>query len=134
MIGLGLPTTDEIDLRLPQAVEHELLAILDEENVRYGRIIEFSVGAGDWAIYSVAVGTTSLAIGRLSRALATFLERHKGKSVKVNLRRETFETKGYSVAEVEKLLEAVSKAKQADLEQWKRSTQRGEPPEAHRDK
>jgi len=120
--------------RLPLTVERELLAILDEEAIHYGRIIEFSAGGGDWAAYSVAVGTTSVAIWRLSRALATFLGRHKGKSVKVNLRGKTFEAKGYSVEEVEKLLEAVSEAKQADLEQWKHSTQQGRPPEAPQEK
>ena len=99
MIGLGLAPTDEIDLRLPLTVERELLAILDEEAIHYSRIIEFSAGGGDWAAYSVAVGTTSVAIWRLSRALATFLGRHKGKSVKVNLRGKTFEAKGYSVEE-----------------------------------
>jgi hypothetical protein len=66
----------------------------------------------------------------LSRALATFLERNKGKSVEVSLPDETFEVTGYSVNEVEKLLKAVSEAKQADVEQWKHLSQQGEPPDA----
>ena len=131
MISLGLATTDEIDLRVPQAVEHEFLTLLAAEDVHFGRIVEFSAGGGDWAAFSVALSATSVATCRLTRVLATFLERHKDKSVKISLGGKSFEAKGYSLDEVERLLKAVSEAKQADLEQWKRIAQPGltsEPP------
>ena len=130
MIGLQFPTDDQIDLRVPPSARDELLSDLDVENVRYAEVFEFSrATGGDWAVYSVALTATSLAADRLVRALVTFLMRHRGKSVKVNLRGETFEATGFSVEEVRTLLRTVLAAKEEDAENWKRLAEQHDPPE-----
>jgi hypothetical protein len=125
LIGLGLPTTNEIDLRVPPAVKSEFLAVLDEESIHYGEILEFSAGSGDWPAYAVFLTASSLTVRRLSGALVAFLQRHKDKTVKVSLLGETLEFKGYSLEEVERLLEAVLEAKRKDVEAWVRLSQQG---------
>lgn len=106
LVTLGLPGNGTLDIRFPPQYEQEIRALLDEWDIRHGRVLEFSAGGELW-IEAVRVLSVPGGLAALAAMLKAFMHRHDGKRFVLN--GEEIETAGLSRNEIEQLLQAVAK-------------------------
>lgn len=115
-VRVGFPHQQDLELRFPSEYSNEILELLDEHQIEHGTVLELSANANLW-IESVHVLSAAGGLGALATMLHSFLNRHKGK--KFILDEDKVEMNGYSVKEIEKLLN-LRKQQQAKLDaQWR---------------
>ncbi|WP_336640275.1 hypothetical protein [Microbacterium sp. USHLN272] len=116
LISPGFHGHEELELSFPPEFSDELLELLDEHGIEHSSILKLSAGEDLW-FESVRVLGASGGLGALASILHTFMHRHRGK--KFTMKDGEFGAEGYSVRDIEKLLE-LRKSEQADLDaKWK---------------
>lgn len=115
-VRVGFHYQEDLELRFPAEYSNEILELLDEHKIEHGSVLELSADANLW-IESVHVLSAAGGLGALATMLHSFLNRHKGK--KFILDEDKVEIDGYSVKEIEKLLN-LRKQQQAEVDaKWR---------------
>lgn len=103
-------------MSFPAEYSTEVLQLLDEHEIEHGTILKLSATEDLW-IEGVRVLSVPGSLTVLATMLRTFMNRHNGKSF--TMKDGEFGAEGYTVKEIEKLLE-LRKAEQAELDaKWK---------------
>lgn len=112
--GMGSGT---IDLRVTPDYEAEVVALLDEHDIDNSSAIELSANS-DLAIVAVPLAATVIA--PLAKVLWIFFQRHHDKEISVSVgdRGVSMSAKGYSMNDVEKLLDKASEEQAEHDRQW----------------
>jgi hypothetical protein len=107
---------ESLCLRVTPAFRDDLVQSLDEHGLAHGEVLEFSAGS-ELAVRAVYAVTSSAGLAALTSALKAFLSRHSDKSVTLA---DGTTIKGYSEAEVSRVLRDALEQKQALDAQWRR--------------
>lgn len=122
LITLG-PTADgSLILRFPPEYSDELLSLLDEHGIDHDTILEFSATADLWAEAVKVLGAAGGA-GALAALIRTFVQRHATKKFRLKRDGLEVEANGFSMSQVEKLIEKTAEEQAHRDEEWKRITE-----------
>lgn len=116
LISRGFHGQQELELSFPAEYGDEVVELLDEYDIGHAPILKNS-GSENLVIEGLQVLSVPGSLGALASMLHTFMGRHKGK--KFTMRDGEIGAEGYSVKEIEKILE-LRKAEQAEVDaKWK---------------
>ncbi|AOX66246.1 hypothetical protein BJK06_11200 [Curtobacterium sp. BH-2-1-1] len=103
--SLGHAGDGDLNLRFPIEYGDEIRALLDEQGIDHGGILEHSAGH-ELAIEAVHVLTNAGSLASLALVFKAFFHRHDGKKV---VTKDGEEISGYSRKQVEEMLETLRK-------------------------
>lgn len=104
----GHPGAGEFTLRVTPAFETELAALLRENGLYGGDVLELSVPDTVLAVILVAVGAEG-ALTKLADILKTFFSRHEGKEITLRSHTTEVTAKGFSRRDAERLIQDTAK-------------------------
>jgi hypothetical protein len=129
-VSLGSVGGDDLTLRMSPVIVRQVLALLDEQGLEHGRVLERSANAELWVEAVKVLGAAGGGLVALTTVITTIIKRHDGKRVLIERPGGAkTELEGYSEKEVERFLHQRvedQKARDAEVERMFRGEQESE--------
>lgn len=113
---------ESLCLRVTPAYRDELVLCLEQQGLAHGEVLEFSAGQ-ELAVHAVYALSSGAGLAAMAAALKAFLTRHSDKSVTLA---DGTTIKGYSEADVARVLGHALEQKKALEVQWRRMLEQRE--------